>query len=512
MTHKLVLDGETLDPQMAWSFSRAALNPGTQFKIEILPAALQRIQKASEYVTEVARGSKAVYGINTGFGKFAEVAISADKLDTLQRNLILSHACGVGPDLGRDITMAMWVLRLNTFCRGNSGVKPETVAAIIRCIEAGVLPIIPSRGSVGASGDLAPSAHATLLLIGEGEASIPDGKGFKKVAASEALAKVGIKALKLGPKEGLSLINGTQLTTALAIKTWSEGMNLVQHANLALAMSLEGLRASHSVFSEKILLARRHPGALACGQDVAEWIGGDTEISTSHADCGQVQDPYSLRCAPQVHGCVWDELQRATQVLKDEINSSTDNPLLFPEDQSSVSGGNFHAIFTARVSDTLAASLTVLGSISERRIALAMSPKSSRLPAFLTKDGGLNSGFMMAQVTAAALVSEAKALSHPASVDSIPTSDDREDHVSMGPAAGLKAVQIAENIRGVIAIELMSAAQALDLLAPLKSSARIQSALKMIRARVPTLENDRILSRDIESLSNLIQNQELTSL
>ena len=509
MIHSITLDGETLDPAELWAFCEKALNPAATFKIEILPAAEKRIQKASEFVTSVTQGSKPVYGINTGFGKFAEVSISQDKLEELQRNLILSHACGVGDPLSRDLVMALWILRLNTLCRGNSGVRMETVRAIVQLLEAGILPVVPSRGSVGASGDLAPSAHATLLLLGEGKASLAQEGKFVVVPAPDALVKAGLKPLTLAAKEGLSLINGTQLTTALALKTWADGVSLLKHANLAAALSIEGLRASHAIANEKILIARRHLGAVACGREILEWAGEDSEISRSHVDCGQVQDPYSLRCAPQVHGCVYDELSRAHQVIKDEINSSTDNPLLFPEDDLSISGGNFHAIYTARVSDTLAASLTVLSSISERRLSLAMSPKSSRLPAFLVPDGGLHSGFMMAQVTAAALVSESKALSHPASVDSIPTSDDREDHVSMGPAAGLKALQILKNTRYVLSIEILAACQAIDLLAPLKPSPKLQAVIKIIRHQIPKLEKDRILSQDIELLSAIIESKEL---
>ncbi len=484
--------------------ARRALDPKGRLEIEIHPEAWQRIETAARMVEGIVAKGKAVYGINTGFGKFAEVAISSDNLVELQENLIRSHAVGTDEALPRDIVALTWILRLNTLCRGNSGVRRSSVEHALRALDAGILAIVPSRGSVGASGDLAPSAHATLALLGEGEATRPHSQGFERVDAGLALRDAGLEPLKLAPKEGLSFINGTQLTTALALKGWAEGRALLDHANLACAMSVEGLRGSHRFALDPILRVRNHPGAVACGEAIRAWLGGETEILKSHENCGRVQDPYSIRCAPQVHGAIHDELVRAEEVIGREINSSTDNPLLFPEDGSSLSGGNFHAIYTARVSDSLASALTTLSVISERRIALAMAKESSQLPAFLTRNGGLNSGFMMAQVTAAALASEAKALSFPASVDSIPTSGDREDHVSMGPAAGLKLMQILRNVSGVIAVEIMTAAQALSLLHPLKSSPSIQSALATFRAKVPFLERDRFLGPDIEAAKSLI--------
>lgn len=509
MRLSLTLNGESLKALETWEFATRASDAGAQAEVLIAPEARARVQKSAAFVDSVVRGTKAVYGINTGFGKFAEVAIPNDKLDELQRNLILSHACGTGPELSRAQVFCMWILRLNTLCRGNSGVRPQTIDFIIKLLQAGCLAEVPSRGSVGASGDLAPSAHATLALIGEGRVTLPIDGRIERMEAREALKKLGLAPLKLAPKEGLCLINGTQLTATLGLEALSIARQSLGHANLAVAMTIEGLRGSHAIVDEQVLRSRNHPGAVECGDAIRAWLGGDTEISKSHENCGQVQDPYSLRCAPQVHGCVADELEQAERVLTREINSSTDNPLIFADSGASRSGGNFHAIYPARVNDSLAATLTVLGSISERRTALAMSPKSSRLPAFLIQDGGLNSGFMMLHVTAAALVSEAKALSHPASVDSIPTSDDREDHVSMGPAAGFKAVQAARNVRTVIAIELIVGAQALDLLAPLKSSAGIRKAHARIRAEVPFLDRDRILADDLRRVDSLIEKGEL---
>lgn len=501
---ELTLDGESLDPRAAWNFARQALDPKAKPQIRFTATADKKIERASSFVQDIVKKDKPVYGINTGFGKFAEVSIAPEKLRDLQRNLVLSHACGYGPALSRDLVLSMWVLRLNTLSRGNSGVRPETLREITALLEAGVLAEIPSRGSVGASGDLSPSAHATLPLLGEGFVTRPHGVGFEKVAAQKALTDLKKIPWVLGPKEGLSLINGTQLTASMALKTWFAGENLLRHANLAAALSIEGLRGSHRITDEGILNSRRHPGAARCGAEMAKWFEGESTIATSHEGCGKVQDPYSLRCAPQVHGAIADALAQAEEVLKLELNSSTDNPLLFPERNLSISGGNFHAMHVARVADSLASALTSLGAISERRTALAMSPSSSGLPAFLIEEGGLNSGFMMAHVTAASLVSESKALSFPASVDSIPTSDDREDHVSMGPAAGFKALQICEHIRGVIAIEILAACQALDLLAPNKAAPRLEKVRAHVRKIVPHLDADRILANDIQKISDLI--------
>lgn len=503
---ELVLDGHRLLPLEADTFARGALDPAFRPKIRLSEDARARVKKASDFVAQVVSEGRPVYGINTGFGKFAEVAIDADKLVLLQENLIRSHAAGFGEALTRDYVLLMWVLRLNTIARGHSGVRPETLDHLLKILNAGILAVVPARGSVGASGDLAPSAHMTLACIGEGLCTMPsaDGRGFVTLPAADALAKAGLKPLALGPKEGLSLINGTQLTTALAIRGWAEGRKLLAAGNVATALSIEGLRAAHAIFDTDILMARNQPGALACGQEIAAWVGGESEISKSHEDCGRVQDSYSLRCAPQVHGMLWQELKAAEEVLVREANASTDNPLLFPDKRLSVSGGNFHAAYTAKVCDNLAAALTTFACISERRISLAMSTETSRLPPFLTPDGGLNSGFMMAQVTAAALASECKAMSFPASVDSIPTSGDREDHVSMGPTAGLKLQRIVDNVRGVIAIEIMTGCQALDLLAPLKPSKKLQSLHAAVRKRVPRLERDRVLSGDIQAISDLL--------
>lgn len=510
---EITLDGETLDASTLWSFAKQALNPNAQFKIKVTETALKRVGAAATYVKNIMSSEKLIYSINTGFGDFRNVRIKDSELRDLQRNILLSHSCGVGPAFERDIVMAMWILRLNTLCRGNSGIRPEIFQKIIHMLEAGIIGIVPSRGSVGASGDLAPSAHASLALIGEGQCTIPVDGSFRSMSAADALRLKKLEPAVLGPKEGLCLINGTQTTTALAIKAWYEGSSALKNANLALAMSIEGFRASHHILHKGVIEGRNHPGVRKCADDISKWLSPlfASEVSKSHEDCGEVQDPYSFRCGPQVHGAVADELQRAEEVINREINSSSDNPLVFPESSEAISGGNFHAIFTARVSDSLASALSTLASISERRMAQLMDSKSSRLPTFLINNGGLNSGLMMVHVTSAALVSECKSLSFPASVDSIPTNNDREDHVSMGPIAGIKACQIADHCKTVIAIELLAAAQAVDLLRPLKTSPALEAAHKKIRSRVPFIDKDRSFTPDIEAIKELIDRQELLS-
>ncbi len=502
---EIYVDGENLDPLVLWDYVLHHAGAKNLPKIRLSPSSHARIRASEEFVSKIVRTGEAVYGVNTGFGKFAEVVIPPEKLEELQINFVRSHSCGVGEVLSREIVLAMWIIRLNVLARGNSGVRMETISHIVDALNRGFLADVPSRGSVGASGDLAPSAHASLALLGEGQATFPIDGEIVSATAKEGLLALGLQKIKLGPKEALALVNGTQLTAALAIQAVSEGKNLVRNANLSLALSVEGLQASHRFFDDRILKARTHLGAIHCGNEIREWLSGDSEIRDAHISCGQVQDPYSLRCAPQVHGAVWDDLEKSAEILRREINSSTDNPLLFPEDDTSLSGGNFHAIYAARVSDQIASALTTLASIAERRTALAMSKESNKLYPFLIKDGGFNSGFMMAHVTSAALVSECKSLSFPASVDSIPTSDDREDHVSMGPIAGFKAVQIADKVAYVLGIEMMAGAQAIDFLRPKKSSKKIDWVHARFRTEVSFLERDRNLSIDIEKAHRMVK-------
>jgi histidine ammonia-lyase len=501
----ITLNGDSLDIETLWRFSQAALDPKARIKIRIEPKAMARVKAAEKFVHDLASSGDTVYGLNTGFGYFAKTRIQESQIETLQHNIIRSHACGVGDPLPRDLVLMLWLILLNSVCRGHRGLASGKLQSIIRMLEAGILAVVPSRGSVGASGDLAPTAHAVLATLGEGECNVPTAKGFARMKASAALKKAGIKPITLGPKEGLCLINGTQLSAALAVKLWNETKQLVDTANLAAAMSIEALRASHHMTDDLLLKEQRQEGTLACGRAIAKWLGGETGVSKSHADCDRVQDSYSLRCAPQVHGMAWDELAQAKETLAREINATTDNPLLFPDRKLVIHGGNFHAIYPARVSDKLAMAITTLAAISERRVNTAMRTEKSGLPTFLIENGGLNSGFMMVQVTAAALVSECKSLCFPASVDSIPTNNDQEDHVSMGPGAGLKALEIAKHARYVLAIELLIAAQGLDMLRPLKTSPRLEKVKAAIRARVKYMKEDRFISPDIEAVHELVR-------
>jgi histidine ammonia-lyase len=506
---EITLDGETLDMEKLWVFCQNALNPAAKIRIHIAKPAEKRIKAAEDFLNKLAHSGKTVYGVNTGFGYFAKTRIKDKDIEELQHNIIRSHACGVGEELPRDLVLMMWLVLLNSVCRGHRGLALSRLQEIIKTLEAGILACVPARGSVGASGDLAPTAHAVLATLGEGECTMPSGKGFIKVKAADALKKAGIKPLVLGPKEGLCLINGTQLTASFGVTLWHESMQLLRTANLATAMTIEALRASHHMTDKPLLKEQRQKGTWECGISIAKWLGGETQVSKSHANCDRVQDSYSLRCAPQVHGMMWDELEQSKAVLEKEINATTDNPLLFPERELVIHGGNFHAIYPARACDRIGMALATLASISERRINTAMRTEKSGLPTFLIENGGLNSGFMMVQTTAAALVSECKSLSFPASVDSIPTNNDQEDHVSMGPGAGLKALQIMRSVRYVLAIELLVAAQGLDMLGPLKTSPQLEAVKKAIRKKVPYLDKDRHLAPDIEAVHEMVKNGEL---
>ena len=494
----------TLTCQSLWEAARCGLNPHHRLIVEFSPAAQNRIRAAEAFVESVMQHRHPVYGINTGVGHFTGVPVPKNKIAELQRNLIRSHCCSVGTSLSRDVVLSMWLIRLNTIGLGHSGTRSKTIEKISALLERGVLAVVPSRGSVGASGDLSPSAHAALTLLGEGFCTIPTLNEFREVPAHEALRELNLEPVQLGPKEGLSLINGTQLTTSLAVKAWYEGQRLLKVANLAAALSLEALHGSRQPIDPRVLTTHRHLGTRHCGEAIRAWLDGPSEIHDTHREVKWTQDPYSLRCAPQVHGAVWEELQQAEQTLGEEINAAADNPLLFPEENCTLSCGNFHAIYPARVSDKLASALTTLASISERRINLAMDSRRTGLPDFLVDDGGVRSGFMMAQVTAAALVSECKSLSNPASVDSIPTNNDQEDHVSMGPIAGFKVLEIVDRLRYVLAIELLVATQALDLRAPKRPAERLAKVRDIIRRDVAPLTDDRVLSGDMELIARRI--------
>ncbi len=505
----ITLGGQFLTPRTLWDFCLHALKPHARLRISYAPEAVQRIREANDLLNRLVAAEEPVYGVNTGFGHFANVVIEPEKIVELQRNIVLSHCANVGEPLPRDLVMAMWLIDLNTICRGHSGVRMSSMEKIARILETGTLACVPSQGSVGASGDLSPGAHAVQTVIGEGRCSTPVGDTFKEMSSAEALERYGIQPLRLGPKEGLSLINGTHQTTAMAVKVWFESSYLLEIANLAAAMSIEALSGSRMNCAEHTMRAHVHPGTIACGERVTSWLAGPSQLAGRHKETQWIQDPYSLRCVGQVHGAVWEEVQNSGVTLEREINAATDNPLLFPSEMMVMYCGNFHAIYPARVNDRLASALTTLSSISERRIAQAMKAPRGHLPTFLINGGGLNSGFMMAHVSAAALVSESKSLCFPASVDSIPTNITQEDHVSMGPTAGMKALRVLDNVRRVLAIELLAAAQALYLQKPMTPAPRIAEVYERIRSYVPPLVKDRNLSDDIELIADKIQSRQI---
>lgn len=443
------------------------------------------------------------YGVNTGFGALAEVRIDRDQLARLQVNLVRSHATGVGHPFDEPTTRAMMLLRANVLMRGTSGVRPVVPELLVAMLGRGVHPLIPEKGSVGASGDLAPLAHLALVLIGEGEA-LYDGA---RMPGGEALARAGLQPITLAAKEGLSLINGTQAMTADAALVTARARRLLQVADIAGAASLQALLGSHRPFDPRIQAARCHPGQAAAARNLRR-LTADSAIIESHRDCAKVQDPYSLRCMPQVHGASRDVIAHVRAVVTRECNAATDNPLVFltKDGIELISGGNFHGQPVALAADYLTMGLSELANISERRIEQLVNPAlSSGLPPFLAADSGLHSGFMIAQVTAAALVSENKILSHPASVDSIPSSANREDHVSMGTIAARKARQVAGHVETVLAIELLCAAQGMHLRRPLQANRGVEAAVACIREVVPPLEGDRLLYPDIEAVTGLVR-------
>jgi len=473
-----------------------------------LSAEARRAIASSRRVVERAlkRGDR-VYGLTTGFGKFAEVAISADEIGELQRNLIRSHAAGVGPPLPDGAVRAMIALRANALARGFSGIRLETVETLLRMLAADVLPVVPERGSVGASGDLAPLAHLALGLTGEGEVRF---RG-RTVSARSALRRARIAPAVLYAKEGLALINGVQMSVAVGGLALERARFLARCSDLAGAASLDASQGSDAAFDPRIVEARPHPGALVAARNLRGLLDG-SEIRESHRDCGRVQDNYALRCMPQVHGAARDAFEHAREALEREMNSATDNPLVFPEGGDIVSGGNFHGAPVGLVLDYAAIAAADLASISERRIAKLVNPATSELPAFLVEQGGLNSGLMMAQVAAAALVSECKALAHPASVDSIPTSADKEDHVSMSPIAARKLAAIVDNLEWVLAIELFTAFQAMEFLGKLKTSPALEPVRRAFRKRVAAWTKDRVMAPDLQRAREFLADPALLSL
>ncbi len=474
---------------------------GERPKATLTRDARRAVRDARALVERRAGADEALYGINTGFGKLSRVRIGRDDLELLQRNLLLSHAAGTGDPLDDGVARLALVLRANALARGHSGVRPELIDRLLALFTAGVAPLLPEQGSVGASGDLAPLAHLALLLIGEGEARL-DGKRLSGAALSR---KLGLAPMVLQAKEGLALINGTQVSTALAADGLLAARSLARTADVACAMTIEALRGSVKAFDRRIHAVRPHAGQGRVAANVRRLLARSAVVR-SHRHCDRVQDPYALRCAPQVHGAARDTFAHAAAVVEREMNSVTDNPLLFPADDAILNGGNFHAEPVGMVSDFCAIAAAELASISERRIENLVNPDLSGLPAFLAREPGLNSGFMIAQVTAAAVVSENKTLAHPATVDSIPTSAGKEDHVSMATWAGRKLRQVVRNAERVVAIELLAAAQALELHDRwIEPGAGARAGYDAVRTVVKPLLRDREFAPDIEAATRLVR-------
>ena len=463
-----------------------------------------RIENARRLIEAWVAEGRTIYGVTTGFGALSEVAISTDAACRLQENILKSHSVGIGKELAPEIVRAMMALKIKDLARGNSGIRLDTVRLLVELLNRGVCPVVPEKGSVGASGDLVPLAHLSLVLIGLSEA---DYQG-RRLDGAAALAACGLSPLRLEAAEGLALINGTQAMTAIGALAVLDAIRLAKLIDIAAAMSLEVLMGSRTEFDPRIHRMRPHPGQRKAARNM-ERITRDSEIITSHADCHRVQDAYTLRCSPQVHGASKDAIDYARIAIETEMNASTGNPLIFADREDFVLGGNFHGQPVAMALDFLSIGVSELANISERRIERLVNPMLSGLPAFLVQDGGLNSGYMVAQYAAAALVSENKVLSHPAVVDSIPTSANKEDHVSMGMTSARKAREIVANAEAVVAIELMCAAQAMDLFTNTRPGVGTLVAYRAIRQVLPHLEADRILADDVKTVLRLMRGGEI---
>jgi histidine ammonia-lyase len=492
----LELDGSSLTLEQLRRFEEA------RPRVRLADAARERMHRSAATVEATVASGEVAYGINTGFGAFANRVIPAAKTQRLQLNLVRSHACGVGEPLAAPLVRRMLLLKANALAAGFSGARPELVEALLALLEADVLPAIPAQGSVGASGDLAPLAHLTLALIGEGEGTAPSaatGAPRRALAGAELTRAAGFEPFELRAKEGLALLNGTQLSLALALEGLFRAERLLDASIVCCAMTVEGLAGSHVPFDARIQDVSRLPGQVEVARRIRALLASDSEIRRSHEHCERVQDPYAVRCMPQVFGAVEHTLRHARDVLGAAINGVSDNPLIFGDDV--LSGGNFHAEPVGFVSDFLAIAVAELASTSERRTDLLDRRVNPNLNMFLAAEPGLESGFMMAHVTAAALVSENKTYAHPASVDSLPTSAGQEDHVSMAPWAGHKLLRICENTSRVLGVELLAAAHALDCLRPLTTTAELQRVHAELREFVPYRAADHRLDRDIERLA-----------
>lgn len=513
--------GEELELDAQLSLAQLEAVARGNRRVSLSAAARRRMSANRDFVEKLVREGSTVYGVSTGFGRFATTHIPPDEVRQLQRNLLLSHAVGVGEPFPTEVVRAMLLLRAQSLALGASGVRPLVVERLLQLLNHRIHPVVPSQGSVGASGDLAPLAHVGITLLGVGEAEV-DGQ---VMSSADALASAGLEPLELLAKEGLALINGTQAMTAQLALTLLDAERLARHADLAAAMTVEASMGSHMPFNPAVVRLRAHPGAITVSANMRRLLAG-SEIVTAHAECDRVQDPYSLRAVPQVHGASRDALSHVRAVLEVELAAVTDNPLVLSDGYSDteaawggsdvegqgglvISAANFHGQPLALVADYAAIAVAELANISERRVEQLVNPALSGLPAFLTEHGGLNSGYMVAQYTAAALVSENKVLAHPASVDSIPTSANQEDHVSMGTHACRKLAQVVANARYVVAVELLAVAQALDFRAPLVAGVGVAAAHARLRELVPHLEADRYLKPELEAVHGAVRDGSL---
>lgn len=493
----IYINGENLSLQKAVEVVRNFA------RIELDPEAVKRVETSRQVVENYLAEGAVVYGITTGFGKLADVKISNEKVEELQLNLILSHACGVGEELPREVVRAMMLLRANALAKGYSGIRLETLRLLVDMLNADVVPVVYSQGSVGASGDLVPLSHMVLVMLGYGEAYYQG----ERLAGAEALAKAGLQPVVLGAKEGLALINGTQCMTSMGVLGTFDAQNLAKTADICAALSMETLQGIPDAYEAMVHEVRPHPGQMTTAANVRKMLVGSELVN--RADRDKVQDAYTLRCTPQVHGASRDAINYVTEVVSREINSATDNPLIFPVEGRAISAGNFHGQPIALAMDFLGIALSELANISERRVERLVNPSLSGLPPFLAPESGLNSGYMIAQYTAASLVSENKVLAHPASVDSIPTSANQEDHVSMGTIAARKMRQILTNAENVLAIELLTAAQGLEFKDREKMAPATKAVYDLIRSAIPAMVKDRFVAPDIHKMQQMIHDGEL---
>lgn len=498
---ELILNGQNLTIDHVYNVAYASAG---SIKLSIDSQAMQKMKASRAFVFDVVKKGLPVYGINTGFGALSSKHIAESDLAQLQVNLIRSHCTGVGRPFSKEITRAIMLLRANCLISGFSGVEPSTVQLLLDFLNEHITPVVPEKGSVGASGDLAPLSHIALALIGEGDVEV----GGKIIESNIAIKNIGKTPAVLGPKDGLALINGTACMAALGALAVFEARQIMKLADIATTLTLDGVKGTSAAYNPKITALKPHKGQIAAVENLNK-LTANSPLKDSHPGCGKVQDPYSLRCVPQVHGACRQTLTHAEEVINTELNAVTDNPLIFVETGEVISGGNFHGEALALVMDYLAMGVAEICNISERRIEKMMNPVFSELPAFLTKNSGLNSGLMIAHVTAAALVSENKYLCHPASVDSVPTSTDKEDHVSMGVTSGRKLQEVISNAKSVLAIEFLCNTQAIDFQRPLKTSPALEEVHTLIRRHVETIDQDRVFSKDINNIIKLINSGEI---